>query len=84
MYPKCNEFYTKKEVLGFLNRYQHLESNFNWNDDDEVEDLIHELEWYDFDYYWNVRADECEEFEHVHETKSGEQIVAFGYYGYNG
>ena len=40
------------------------------------EDCLTQNEWYD-----DV---ECETFSDSHTTKSGDKIVAFGYYGYNG
>lgn len=41
---------------------------------------------YDYETYekYNERASNHEEFEETHTTKSGDQIVIFGYSGYDG
>jgi len=46
----------------------------HWNED--------EMEYKSFDEYWEEL--EYETFEIEHTTESGDEIVAFGYYGYNG
>lgn len=52
------------------------EKNPPEEDDDYDEDYDYRYETYD-----NFGGDEYETFERRHKTKSGDEIVAFGYYG---
>lgn len=53
----------------------------NWDDEDEVDDIFSDesiktcKEFFDNEYY--------ETFKQCHITPNGDEIVAFGYYGYN-
>lgn len=50
-------------------------------------DLDIELREYDFityDAYWDIANEYEDTFEQFYTTKSGDEIVAFGYYGYSG
>lgn len=49
-----------------------------WSDDDNEECMTYKT----FDEFWEDL--EYETFEENHITKSGDNIVIFGYYGYNG
>ena len=45
--------------------------------------LAGEYEFYTYDQYWE-HHEQWESFETTHTTKSGDEVVAFGYYGYDG
>ena len=80
--PERNHFYTKEEAITFIKNSKYPPSgDFDWNDEDSVMELLHESEWYDYDYYWDIKCGEYETFEETTKTPSGEGVVAFGYYG---
>ena len=80
--PKNNHFYTKEEAIAFekLSRYAPSE-DFDWNDDKRVMEMLHDNEWYDYDYWNDYYCDGYETFEESLTTPGKETIVAFGYYG---
>ena len=78
--PKKNHFYTKKEAIDFMKYDKYCPNDMNWEDDEAVDELLRENEFYDSDY-----ENDCLEFyEETYITPSGEQVVAFGEYGYEG
>ena len=81
--PITNHFYTKDQVIDFIKCHEYMGNNLNWDNEDEVMDYLYDNEWYDFDYYTNHYSCEYEEFEGHYKTPNGEEIVAFGYYGYD-
>jgi hypothetical protein len=44
--------------------------------------LAGEYEFYTYDQYWE-HHEQWESFETTHTTKNGDEVVAFGYYGYD-
>ena len=46
-------------------------------------EMLHDNEWYDYDYYWNTYCEYYETFEDTTTTPSGDRVVAFGYYGHD-
>ena len=89
-YPKDNQpisdhFYTKEEAIAFEKSSKYAPSDdFDWNDDDAVMEMLHDNEWLDADYFWDVFCSEYETFENTMTTPSGDEVVVFGYYGYDG
>lgn len=82
--PQKNHFYTKEEAIAFEKSSKYPPSeDFDWNDEDAVMEMLHENEWYDYDYYWNEYCEYYETFEDTTTTPSGEKVVAFGYYGHD-
>ena len=59
------------------------DKDFNWDDEDAVMEMLHDNEWYDYDYYWNTYCEYYETFEDTTTTPSGDRVVAFGYYGHD-
>ena len=47
----------------------------------EVNEILHENEFYDYEYFWNEHCEYYETFEETTTTPNGERVVAFGYYG---
>lgn len=79
--PKKNHFYTKEQVIEFeKSGYNPQSDNMDWNSE-ETEDYLREREWHTYGNYDN---DYLEWFEDIFTTPSGETVVAFGQYGYDG
>ena len=59
------------------------EEGFNKNKGryDDFDDYLHEEGLYTFDSYDDIGM---ETYEEHYQTKSGDKIIAFGYYGYDG
>ena len=66
-------FVSKKEVEQGFNKNKSRYNDFN--------DYLYEEGLYTFDRYDDI---EMETYEEHYKTKSGDEIVAFGYYGYDG
>lgn len=83
--PQKNHFYTKEEAIAFekVSKYP-PDEDLDWNDEDRVMDMLHDNEWFDSDYYWNDYCSEYETFEDNLTTPSGDKVITFGYYGYDG
>ena len=45
--------------------------------------MLHDNEWYDSDYWDDYYGSEYETFEENLTTPSGDEIIAFGYYGHD-
>lgn len=86
-YPKNNQpiqnhLYTKEEAIAFEKSSKYVPSeNFDWNDEEAIMEMLHENEWYDFNYWSNYFGDAYETFEDSLTTPNGDEVVAFGYYG---
>ena len=76
--PVYRNFYTKEECIAFIKSGRYApDDDFDWDDEESVEELFDEhdfraYEGYERDYEW---------FDDSYTTSSGEEIVAFGYYG---
>ncbi len=82
--PEKNNFYNKEQVIDFLKTNNYVEKDFDWSDDENVMELIREEAFYDYDSFWDYYASEFETYEDSIKTPSGEEVIAFGYYGYDG
>lgn len=80
--PNKGRFYTRDEAIAFqkINKYQ---EDVDWNNKETVDKILHENEWFDYDYFWNKYCDYYETYEETMTTPSGDMIVAFGYYGHD-
>ena len=47
-------------------------------------EMLHDNDWFDSEYYWENYCSEYETFEDDLTTPSGEKVVVFGHYGYDG
>lgn len=77
-------FYTKDEVIEEI---QKNIPSFNWDKSKKKGKLNNILSEYDFftcESYFDYYAYELETFKEQYKTENGEDIVAFGYYGYDG
>lgn len=55
----------------------------NLNDEKEVAEYLDEAGVCDYDRYWDYYSYEFETYDDEYETKSGEIVHAFGYYGHD-
>lgn len=79
--PMKNHFYTKKEVIEFEKSSNYKPPNdMDWNSK-EAEEYLENNEWYTYE---NYDDEYLEWYEDTFTTPSGETIVAFGLYGYDG
>lgn len=75
-----NMFGAKEEIINELKK-QSWYSNMDWDDEDVVYDVFSDEgvqtceEFFENEYF--------ETFEHRHTTPSGDEVVAFGYYGHD-
>jgi hypothetical protein len=83
--PVKNHFYTKEEAIAFeVSSKYPPEEDFDWNDDKNVKSLLRDNEFFDFKYFWNEFCEEYDVFNGDMTTPNGEEVIAFGYYGYDG
>lgn len=84
--PKKGEIYSRKEVIEMIkNNYEDYEPfNEDEMDEDEIidcwDEIISETEFISEEILENQQF---ETFYDSYRTPSGEEVVAFGYYGYN-
>ena len=80
--PKRNHFYTKEQAIEFEKGSIYSPGeDFDWSNELDVMELLHDNEWYEADYYFEYFEEEYETFEDDMTTPNGEVVVAFGYYG---
>ena len=79
--PQKNHFYTKEQAIEFEKSSKHPPSeDMDWNSE-EAEEYLGENEWYTYE---NDNDEYLEWFDDTYTTPSGEEVVAFGWYGYDG
>ncbi|MDF2884882.1 MAG: hypothetical protein K0R54_5452 [Clostridiaceae bacterium] len=78
--PQKNNFYTRAEAIEFMKHDKYCSNDTNWDDNDAVDEILRENEFVDSDY----ENDELEWYEETYITPSGEEVIAFGEYGYQG
>jgi hypothetical protein len=73
------QFITREEAIQKLkdNEYDDLD----YKNEDDVNEAFRDEDLYTSKQYWDNC--ELETFEKIYTTKSGEVIIAFGYYGYD-
>ena len=80
-YPEKNHFYTKEQAIAFEKSSNYPPSDdMDW-DSEEAEEHLRERDWCTYENYDN---DYLEWYEDTFTTPSGETVVAFGQYGYDG
>ena len=79
--PQKNHFYTKEQAIEFEKSSKYPPADdMDW-DSEEAEEYLRDNEWYTCENY----DDEYSEwFDDTFTTPSGEEIIAFGQYGYCG
>jgi len=78
--------YIKKKQEGNT-LYHYQEKYIEAKNDEELYDLEYEEDgntYYSYDKFWDYIESEFEAFENEYKTSSGEKVIAFGYFGYDG
>lgn len=81
--PQRSRLYSKDEILSFMKNHSDC-SDIDWNNESEVEDRFEEFIKEDFVSFDDYGDDCLEYYEEEFTTPSGENVVAFGEYGYEG
>ena len=81
--PEKNHFYTREEAIEFEKTNKYVREDVNWTDEEEVNEILHENEFYDYEYFWNEYYEDYEGYEETMTTPNGENVVAFGFYGWD-
>lgn len=82
------DFVTKEKAIEDLkndNWFKQYNPNFDFAtaDDDDIEDVLRDNDYYTYDRFWDDKSEEYETYSRTYKTNSGDEVVAFGYYGYN-
>ena len=86
LYWKCqNTFGTREEIIEMIKRKTFRDgspwySNTDWNDERDVENVLFDEEVVSYDEFFECEYDEF--FEDSYTTANGDEVVAFGYYGW--
>ena len=80
--PEKNHFYTREEAIEFEKTNKYVRKDVNWTDEEEVNEILRENEFYDYKYFWNEYCEDYEGYEETLTTPNGDKVVAFGCYGY--
>ena len=81
--PEKNHFYTREEAIEFEKTDKYIRKDNDWSNEEEVNEILHENKFYDYEYFWNEYCENYETFEETTITPNGERVVAFGYYGHD-
>lgn len=80
------EFTTREKAIEDLKKQEWFNKHnpdFDFTDEDRVNEALREEEYYTYKEYWNYKEEDYETFEDTYETSKGDEVVAFGYYGHN-
>lgn len=83
---KDKKFVAKDEAIILMGAYDYCEYNeeeLRNLSDEELEEEIRDSELYSFEDYWHMYCGYLEGFEDTFTTENGDEVIAFGYYGYN-
>ena len=83
MYLNGDSFYTKEQAIKELKNNEYFvkyHPDFDFTDEDTIEDVLADGDFYTYDNY----GYDHEQFSEEYTSKSGDKIIAFGYYGYDG
>ena len=76
---KRGEVYWSRWDENFVSK-EEVEEGFKKSNMDDIDDYLYDEGLYTFDRYNDI---EMETYEEHYQTKSGDKIIAFGYYGYD-
>jgi hypothetical protein len=82
---KDKNFITKDEAVELMcNKHSDNDKDSLSNlGKEEFEDVLYEYEIYSWNTFWNRACDWYEDYTNEFTTENGDEVVAFGYYGYN-
>lgn len=79
--PMNKKFYTKEEAVElYKNHYKYKNESLDWSDEMSVREELDEAGFHDSNY----ENEYLECYFETFTTPNGEEVVAFGEYGYNG
>ena len=81
--PEKNHLYTREEAIAFEKTDKYVSKDIDWTDKEAVDEILHENEFYDYEYFWDEYCEYYETYEEEMVTPNGDSIVAFGYYGHD-
>lgn len=81
-----DKFITKEEYKKIYEeeKRKYLEKYSNKTEEDFEDYFDDDKNYYNFDEFWNRYDYDYETFSDSYTTSGGEEVIAFGYYGYNG
>ena len=79
---KNGEFYM---YYGKLVSYSEIEKEYESEKStyETIDEFMSDYGYYNYETWWDKKAEDYETFKETYKTKSGEEIIAFGYHGYN-
>lgn len=84
LYRWGDKFKTRDELIEMLKTdayYRLRYPNEDWNNPDTIDEILEDEGWLTEEQYWDDV--DMETFCESYTTSSGEEIMAFGYYGYD-
>lgn len=75
-------FVTKEEIVDIYNKCNY-EDTLDINDPN-FEEFVLDHDFYTYEDYWDQKGNYYDMFHKDYTTPSGDEVVAFGYYGYDG
>lgn len=87
-YGKPDIIGTKEEIINLLKAKTYKDgtpvySHTDWDNEDSIDELFSDEEIFTFDNYFDKYNEYFETFIENYITPKGENIIAFGYYGYD-
>lgn len=83
---KDKEFVTKDEAVELMCTLEYFDKDKDYLlslNEEEFEDELYEHEIYSWDVFWNKVCDWFEDYTVNFTTENGDEVVAFGYYGWS-
>ena len=80
--PEENHFYTREEAISF-EKTSKYNDNVDWDNEQKVNEILTDKGFLTYDYFWNEYCEDYEDYEETMTTPNGENVVAFGYYGFD-
>lgn len=83
---KDKEFITKDEAIELICSLDYFDNDEDYLrrlDNEEFEDVLYEYDIYSWNTFWHRACDWYEGYTNEFTTENGDEVVAFGYYGYS-
>ena len=78
--PERNHFYTRDKAISFVKTSKYSD-NVDWDNEQKVNEILTDKEFFTCDYFWNEYCGDCEGYEETMTTPNGDRVMTFGYYG---
>ena len=83
---KDKKFITKDEAIELICSLDYFDNDEDYLrrlDNEEFEDVLYEYDIYSWNTLWHRACDWYEGYTNEFTTENGDEVVAFGYYGYS-